>query len=55
MKTEILDAKEMQRQYLREWRKKHPEKVKKYNREYWERRAKKAAMESEGSDDGKNE
>ena len=33
------DAKEMRRQYLREWRKKNPDKVKQYNREYWERKA----------------
>ena len=32
-------AKELQREYLREWRKKNPDKVKEYNQRYWRRRA----------------
>lgn len=34
-------AAEARREYLQNWRKKNPEKVKQYNREYWERRARK--------------
>lgn len=42
--TNISDAaKIVQREYLRSWRKQHPEKVREYNRSYWERRAEKAA------------
>lgn len=29
------------REYLRKWREQNPEKVRQYNRDYWERRAKK--------------
>ena len=32
-------AREKQREYLREWRKKNPDKVKEYNQRYWRRRA----------------
>ena len=32
-------AREKQREYLREWRKKNPDKVKEYNERYWRRRA----------------
>lgn len=32
-------AKELQREYLREWRRKNPERVKQYRRTYWERKA----------------
>ncbi len=32
-------AREIQREYLREWRKKNPDKVKEYNQRYWRRRA----------------
>ena len=35
-------AKELQREYLRSWRKRNPDKVKAYNRSYWERKAKKS-------------
>ena len=30
---------EARAQYAREWRKKNPEKIKEYNRRYWERKA----------------
>jgi len=34
-------ARELQRDYLREWRRKNPEKVKQYNRDYWLRKVEK--------------
>lgn len=33
-------VREAKRQYMREWRKKNPERVKENNRRYWERKAK---------------
>lgn len=36
-------AKEAQRAYKRSWRRKNPEKVKEYNRRYWEKKAVMAA------------
>lgn len=36
-------AAELQRQYVREYRRRHPEKVREWNRAYWERKAQKAA------------
>lgn len=38
-------AKDAQRAYLREWRRKNPEKVRENNRRYWERKA--AQLEQE--------
>ena len=32
-------ARELQRDYLRLWRKRNPEKIKEYNERYWRRRA----------------
>mgnify|MGYP000864639481 FL=1 len=32
-------ARELQREYLRLWRKKNPDKIKEYNERYWRRRA----------------
>ena len=32
-------AREKQREYLREWRKKNPDKVKEYNQRYWRKKA----------------
>lgn len=32
-------AKEMRRQYLREWRAKNPQKIRQYNENYWRRKA----------------
>ena len=32
-------ARELQREYLRLWRKRNPEKIKEYNERYWRRRA----------------
>ena len=36
------EAKEKQRQYYREWRKKNPDKIRENNRRYWEKKAAKA-------------
>ena len=41
-------AKEKQREYQREWRKKNPDKVKEYNKSYWERRALRELKENKG-------
>ncbi len=41
-------AAEIRRDYLREWRRKNPEKVKKYNQEYWNRKA----LSKEGGNNG---
>lgn len=35
-------AKELQRQYLREWRAKNPDKLRAYAKSYWQRKAEKA-------------
>ena len=35
---EVL-AREKQREYLREWRKKNPDKVREYNKRYWKKKA----------------
>jgi len=32
-------ARQKQREYLREWRRNNPDKVRKYNKSYWRRRA----------------
>ena len=37
------EAKEARNEYYREYRKKNPDKVKKYNADYWIRKAKQAA------------
>lgn len=52
--TELSNkAKEAQRAYLREWRRKNPEKVRENNRRYWERKAEQmAAQEKETEVDG---
>lgn len=44
-------AREVQRQYQREWRKKNPDKVRAKNQRYWERKARKLleASEKEGN------
>lgn len=44
--NESPSPKDLQREYLRAWRRKNPDKVKQYNRDYWRRKAKKL---SEGS------
>lgn len=45
-KTEDL-AKEIRRKYMREWRKKNPEKVREYNRKHWERKAEQLQQEDQ--------
>ncbi|EOT2968934.1 hypothetical protein [Clostridium perfringens] len=40
-------AREERNAYLREWRKKNKERVKNYNKSYWERKAKKKVSELE--------
>ena len=42
-------AREKQREYLREWRKKNPDKVKEYNQRYWRRRAIRELKENKGN------
>ena len=40
--TEMTDAaREAQREYMREWRKKNPERVRAKNKRYWEKKAQK--------------
>lgn len=48
-------AREAQRQYLRQWRKRNPEKVKKYNREYWIRRVQKEQAQKDAEKSNKGE
>lgn len=43
-------ARELQRQYLREWRKKNPGKLRQYNKTYWERRAQQLQDAGGGAD-----
>lgn len=40
-------AAELQREYVREYRRRHPEKVREWNRRYWERKAQKAVNVSD--------
>ena len=37
--NESMKAAELRREYQRQWRRKNPEKVKKYNKDYWMRKA----------------
>lgn len=46
-------AHELQANYLREWRRKNPEKVKQYNRDYWIRKAEQAKQEVESNAENK--
>ena len=47
-------AREKQREYLREWRKRNPDKVREYNERYWRRRALRELKENNmiSKDDG---
>ena len=45
MKEISEKAKEAQREYLREWRRKNPDKVREQNRRYWERKAQQMASQ----------
>ena len=40
-------AKELSRKYQREWRAKNKDKVKRYNQNYWQKKAEKLQKESE--------
>ncbi len=40
-------ARELQRQYLKEWRSKNPDKVRAYAAAYWKRKAERKATEAE--------
>ena len=46
------EAKELKYQYIREWRRKHPEKVREYNERYWENRL--AKQKEKNERDGNN-
>ncbi len=42
VKNEVTErAKELQREYLRNWRRKNPDKMKQYSESYWMRKAEK--------------
>ena len=43
-------AREKQREYQREWRKKNPDKVKEYNKRYWRKKALEMLKESKKKD-----
>ena len=52
------NARTMQREYLREWRKRNPQKVREYNAAYWARKAEEAATarkEANHENSGKND
>ena len=49
MKTISDAAKQERAAYMREYRRKNPEKTKEINRRYWENRAKKKAVENESA------
>lgn len=40
-------ASEIRRDYLRDWRKRNPDKVKQYNRKYWQNKAEQRSNELE--------
>ena len=46
-------ARELQREYMREWRRRNKDRIKGYNQAYWMRKAK--AEEKEGGNDGTKE
>lgn len=39
MSNEKISAKELRRLYIKEWRAKNKDRVKRYNEQYWERKA----------------
>jgi hypothetical protein len=43
-------AREKQREYLREWRRNNPDKVKEYNQRYWRKKALEMLKESKKKD-----
>ncbi len=44
-------ARKAQREYMREWRKRNPDKVREANRLYWQRRAERLSKETEGKNE----
>ena len=48
------EAREKQREYLREWRKRNKDKVRSYNAGYWERKADKENEKLEVGEDKQN-
>ena len=48
---EKLTAVEVRRAYYREWRKNNPDKVKRYNANFWENRAQKIAAKTVDKND----
>ena len=45
------EATEARKAYQKQWRMENPEKVKRYIRSYWERKAEKARLEAKGGKD----
>lgn len=43
-------ARKAQREYLREWRRRNPDRVRAANKRYWEKRAAKLAAEKEAAE-----
>ena len=51
--TMTKEAKAARAKYMREWRKKNPDKQREYNARKWERKAQQIAAEKEAADNGK--
>ena len=51
--TMTKEAKAARAKYMREWRKKNPDKQREYNARKWERKAQQIAAEREAADNGK--
>ena len=47
-------AAQARRDYVNQWRKNNPEKVKKYNADYWRRKAEKNRKEAEANENADN-
>lgn len=41
-----IEARKLQREYLREWRRKNPDRVKEYNSNYWKKKAEQKKQEA---------
>lgn len=41
------EAKQVRKDYIKKWRKNNPERVKKYNKNYWEKKAKELKEEKQ--------
>lgn len=46
----IRNPNPVRQEYLRQWRKNHPDKISQYNKRYWERRLKREQMERKESE-----